>query len=58
MLWRLATDALETATDVGLFSDLQALLSGIPSGTSIIVGVTARNDSGETQPTEATITVP
>lgn len=58
VLWRAATDAPEAATEVGLFSDLQTLIPGLPSGTSIIVGVTSRNASGETDPTEATITVP
>jgi hypothetical protein len=42
----------------GLYGDGAATLSGLPSGVTIVVSVTARNDAGETQPTEATILVP
>lgn len=58
VLWRPAGAEFETATEVGLFGDLQMLISGLTTGTSVIVSVTARNNSGETQPTESTITVP
>ena len=54
--WRLSGSAAEP-TEVGLFADRQCSIMGLPSGTSIIVGVSARNDSGETAPTEAAITV-
>jgi hypothetical protein len=56
--WRPEGAPIEAVTEVGLFGDLQALISGLPSGMNVIVGVSARNDSGETQATEATITVP
>lgn len=45
-------------TVAGLYGDGEATLSGLPSGVTIVVTVTARNDAGETQPTEATILVP
>jgi hypothetical protein len=45
-------------TVVGLFADLAVTLSGLPSGTTIVVSVTARNEAGETQPTEVTVVVP
>jgi hypothetical protein len=54
--WRLAGSATEP-TEVGLFTDRQCSIVGLPSGASIVVGVSARNDSGETEPTEAAITV-
>jgi hypothetical protein len=44
-------------TDAGLFTDTQCILTGLPSGMPITVAVSARNDSGETVPTEAAITV-
>jgi hypothetical protein len=43
---------------VGLFGDAAATLSGLPSGVTINVFVTARNNAGETQPAIATIVVP
>jgi hypothetical protein len=46
------------ATAVGLFGDAAATLSGLPSGVTINVFVTARNNAGETQPAIATIVVP
>jgi hypothetical protein len=46
------------ATEVGLFADLAVTLSGLPSGLTITVSVTARNEAGETQPTDVTIVVP
>ncbi len=45
-------------TEVGLFADLAVTLSGLPGGTTIVVSVTARNEAGETQPTEVTVVVP
>ena len=47
-----------TFTDVGLFTDRTVNLRGLPSGATIIVQVTARNEAGESQPTTATVTVP
>jgi hypothetical protein len=44
--------------EVGLFADLAVTLSGLPSGTTIVVSVTARNAAGETQPAEVTVVVP
>jgi hypothetical protein len=43
--------------EVGLFSDRTVIIGGLPSGTSVIVSVTARNPAGETLPTNATIIV-
>ncbi len=45
-------------TVVGLYGDGAATLSGLPSGTLIDVLVTARNNAGETQATQASILVP
>ena len=45
-------------TAVGLFADLAVTLSGLPSGATIVVSVTARNEAGETQPANVTILVP
>jgi hypothetical protein len=47
-----------TPTEVGLFADLAVTLSGLPSGLTIMVSVTARNEAGETQPASVTIVVP
>ena len=55
--WARNTSA-PTFTEVGLFTDRLVNLRGLPSGVSIIVQVTARNLSGESQPTTATVTVP
>ena len=55
--WRLNTSGAEP-TEVGLFTDRAVNLGGLPSGATILVMVTARNSSGETQPTEVTATVP
>ena len=46
------------STVVGLFADLAVTLSGLPSGATIVVRVTARNNAGETQPANVTILVP
>jgi hypothetical protein len=45
-------------TEVGLFADLAVTLSGLPSGTTIVVSVTARNAAGETLPSQVTVIVP
>jgi hypothetical protein len=45
-------------TEVGLFTDRQCLITGLPAGSTIVVMVTARNSSGETAPTEAVIVAP
>lgn len=58
VLWRLTGAPAEDATQVGLLTDRQTLITGLPTGSSVIVGVTARNGSGETEAAEATITVP
>ena len=54
--WRVTGSAAEP-TEVGLFADRQCSITGLPSGVNIVVGVSARNDSGETAPTEVAITV-
>jgi hypothetical protein len=54
--WRIAGSAAEP-TEVGLFADRQCSITGLPSAANIVVGVSARNDSGETAPTEAAITM-
>jgi hypothetical protein len=51
-------DASGEPTEAGLFADLAVPLSGLPSGLPIVVSVTARNDAGETLPTEFTVIVP
>jgi hypothetical protein len=43
--------------EVGLFSDRTVIISGLPSGKTVIVSVTARNPAGETLPTNSTILV-
>jgi hypothetical protein len=43
--------------DLGLFSDLLAIVTGLPSGVPVIIRVSARNNAGETVPTEKTVTV-
>jgi hypothetical protein len=58
VLWRPEGSPIEGNTEVGLFADLQVLIGGLPSGISVLVRVTSRNNSGETDPKEATITVP
>jgi hypothetical protein len=42
----------------GLVAETQFALTGLPSGVPIVVSVTARNNSGETEPMEAAIVVP
>ena len=55
--WRLMTSGAEPV-EVGLFTDLAANLTGLPSGAQIAVLVTARNNAGETPATTALIMVP
>jgi hypothetical protein len=43
--------------DVGLFSDLLAIVTGLPSGATVIIRVSARNNAGETVPAEKSIIV-
>jgi hypothetical protein len=43
--------------EVGLFTDRTVIISGLPSGKTVIVSVTARNPAGETLPTNGTIIV-
>ena len=54
--WRISGSAPEPV-EVGIFTDRECTITGLPTGASILVGVSARNDSGETAPTEVTITV-
>jgi hypothetical protein len=43
--------------DVGLFSDLLAIVTGLPSGAKVIIRVSARNSAGETVPAEKSVIV-
>jgi hypothetical protein len=43
---------------VGLFTDLTAVIRPLPSGATVHVNVSSRNSSGETVPAESTIIVP
>jgi hypothetical protein len=43
--------------EVGLFADRLVAISGLPSGKSVVVSVTARNEAGETLPTNITIAI-
>lgn len=57
--WKLADAAPEVEpTQVGLFADQQAIITGLPSGVTITVIVTARNGSGESGKVTATIAIP
>ncbi len=49
--WRMAGTSDEPV-EVGLFADCAATLWEVPSGATIAIQVTARNESGETPPTE------
>jgi hypothetical protein len=51
------TASSDPATEVGLFAETQAVLTGLPAGVPITVAVSARNESGETTPTEAAVTL-
>jgi hypothetical protein len=55
--WRTGASGAEPV-QAGLFADLAVTLSGLPSGQTIFVSVSARNASGETTPTEKSIVVP
>ena len=44
--------------EVGRFADATVLLRGLPSGAEVIVGVTARNEGGETPPSKVRMVVP
>jgi hypothetical protein len=44
--------------EVGLFADTATNVSGLPSGATVIIGVSARNDVGETQPVLVSAVVP
>jgi hypothetical protein len=43
--------------EVGLFTDRTVIISGLPSGKTVIVFVTARNPAGETLPTSSIIAI-
>jgi hypothetical protein len=51
------TASIDPATEVGLFADTQATLTSLPAGVPLTIGVSARNDSGETAATEANVTL-
>jgi hypothetical protein len=55
--WKLTISGAEWI-EVGLFTDRSCTLTGLPSGSEIAIGVSARNKSGETAPTVVQITVP
>ena len=43
---------------VGLVNDANATVRNLPTGTSVVIAVSARNEAGETLPTEANIATP
>ena len=47
----------QQSVEVGLFTDPTAIISGLPSGKTVVVTVTARNEAGETLPTSVAILV-
>ena len=49
--WRRASDAPDSATEIGLVSDTQCTLTDLPPDQPLIVAISARNASGETVPT-------
>ena len=55
--WSLVSSGAEIV-EVGLFSDLAANLADLPTGATITVHVTARNNAGETSATKVEVTVP
>lgn len=57
VLWKV-TDSPDEPTQVGLFTDLHAIITGLPPATNITVSVRARNDAGESAPMEAQIALP
>ena len=56
MTWK-PTASIDPATEVGLFADTQATLTSLPAGVPLTIGVSARNDAGETAATEANVTL-
>ena len=56
IVWRPSSGG--ATTEAGLVGETQFALTGLPSGVPIIIGLSARNSTGETAPTEAAIVVP
>jgi hypothetical protein len=54
---RLVQTVDETPIEVGLLNEPMTILSGLPSGKTVVVTVTARNEAGETLPTNNTIVI-
>jgi hypothetical protein len=55
--WRI--DAPDSpVVNVGLFSDFAVNIQGLPSGVTVLVGVAARNETGEAESAERALTVP
>lgn len=44
--------------EVGLFADPDATITGLPAGSTVIIGVSAHNSAGDTQPTQITVNLP
>lgn len=57
MSWFLDGGSSEV-TEVGLFTERQCTLTGLPAASAIVVAITSRNAAGETAPTEARIVLP
>ena len=57
VVWRIAGGSAPE-NEIGLFSDRKCTITGLPSATSVVIGVSARNGAGETAPTEVTLTAP
>jgi hypothetical protein len=55
--WKV-TGSTDDPTQVGLFSDPQTVITGLPHGANITVSVTARNAAGESAPMEGQLVVP
>lgn len=53
--WR-PSSSTDPGTEVGLFTETECALTDLPSGVPLVIGVSARNGSGETTPVEAAIT--
>jgi hypothetical protein len=54
---RLVQNVDSSPLEVGLFTDPTAIISGLPSGQTVVVSVSARNEAGETLPASASILV-
>jgi hypothetical protein len=54
---RLVQTVDATPLEVGLFTDPAAIIDDLPSGKTVVVSVSARNEAGETLPTSASILV-